>query len=149
VYPPLCQSIRIHKSIKLPDFAYSCYSSSFTSFLAFIHCLSKPFSYKEAILDPLWQQAMDEKLSTLYKTDTWDLVPLSPSKSVVGCHWVYRIKTNYDGSIERYKTRLVAGTIKELMSYPMCRSVKVINNSARPGSIHREVDYIYIYITKN
>jgi hypothetical protein len=24
VDPPLCQSIRIHKSIKLPNFAYSC-----------------------------------------------------------------------------------------------------------------------------
>jgi hypothetical protein len=108
VYPPLCQSIRIHKSIKLPDFAYSCYSSSFTSFLAFIHCLSKPFSYKEAILDPLWQQAMDEKLSTLYKTDTWDLIPLPPGKSVVGYRWVYKLKTNFDGFIERYKARLVA-----------------------------------------
>jgi hypothetical protein len=33
-------------------------------------------------------------------------------------------------------------TIKELMSYPKCRSVEVINNSARPGSNHREVNYI-------
>jgi hypothetical protein len=54
----------------LPNFAYSCYSSSFTSFLASIHCLSKPFSYKEAILDPIWPQAMDEELFALYKTDT-------------------------------------------------------------------------------
>jgi hypothetical protein len=37
---PLHQSIRIRKSTKLPDFAYSCYSLSFTSFLASIHCLS-------------------------------------------------------------------------------------------------------------
>jgi hypothetical protein len=33
-------------------------------------------------------------------------------------------------------------TIKELMSYPKCRSVKVINNLARPGLNHREVNYI-------
>jgi hypothetical protein len=33
-------------------------------------------------------------------------------------------------------------TIKELMSYPKCRSVTVINNPARPGSNHREVNYI-------
>jgi hypothetical protein len=51
---------------------------------------------------------MDEELSALHKTDTWDLVSLPPSKSVVGCHWVYKIKTNSDGSIERYKARLVA-----------------------------------------
>jgi hypothetical protein len=53
VDPPLHQSIRIHKSTKLPDFAYYCYSSSFTSFLASIHCLFEPSSYKKAILDPL------------------------------------------------------------------------------------------------
>jgi len=106
--PPLRQSIRICKSTKLPDFAYSCYSSSFTSFLASIHCLSEPSSYRVTILNPLWQQAMDGKRFALYKTDTWDLVPLPPNKSVVGCRWVYKIKTNYNGSIKRYKARLVA-----------------------------------------
>jgi hypothetical protein len=43
---------------------------------------------------------MDEKLSALYKIDIWVLVPLPPSKSVVGCRWVYKIKTNFNGSIE-------------------------------------------------
>ena len=32
--------------------------------------------------------------------------------------------------------------IKELMFYPKCRSVKVINNPARPESNHKEVNYI-------
>jgi hypothetical protein len=51
---------------------------------------------------------MDDELSTLHKTYTWDLVPLPLGKSVVGCRWMYKIKTNSDGSIERYKARLVA-----------------------------------------
>jgi hypothetical protein len=51
---------------------------------------------------------MDEELSVLHKTNTWDLVPLPPGKSVVGCCWVYKIKTNSDGFIEWYKARLVA-----------------------------------------
>jgi hypothetical protein len=50
---------------------------------------------------------MDEEFSTLYKIDTWDLIPLPPCKSVVGCRWVYKIKTNSDGSIEQYKAKLV------------------------------------------
>ena len=66
---------RTHKSTHLPDFVYSCYSSSFSSFLAAIHCLSEPLSYKEAVLDPLWQHAMNEELYALQKTNTWDLVP--------------------------------------------------------------------------
>jgi hypothetical protein len=51
---------------------------------------------------------MDDELSALHKTDNWDLVLLPPCKSVVGYRWVYKIKTNSDGSIERYKARLVA-----------------------------------------
>jgi len=43
---------------------------------------------------------------------------------------------------EREIVGKVSDTIKELMSYPKCRSVEVINNPARPGSNHREVNYI-------
>ena len=46
---------------------------------------------------------MDKELSALHKTSTWDLVPLPLGKSVVGCHWVYKIKTNFDGSSEGFK----------------------------------------------
>jgi len=51
--PPLRQSIHICKSTKLPDFTYSSYASLFSFFLASIHCLFGPSSYKEEILDPL------------------------------------------------------------------------------------------------
>jgi hypothetical protein len=37
-------------------------------------------------------------------------------------------------------------TTKRLMSSPKCRSVEVIDNPARPGSNHREVNYIIILI---
>ena len=33
---------------------------------------------------------------------------LPPGKSMVGCKWIYKIKTCSDRSIERYKVRLVA-----------------------------------------
>ena len=32
---------------------------------------------------------------------------LTPKKSIVGCKWIYKIKTCFDRSIERYKARLV------------------------------------------
>ena len=38
--------------------------------------------------------------------------------------------------------------IKRLMYYPKCRSVKVINNPARLGSNHREVNYIKLQIKR-
>ena len=51
---------------------------------------------------------MKNELDVFSKNHTWDLVTLPPGKSVVGCKWIYKIKTHSDGSIEHYKTRLVA-----------------------------------------
>ena len=50
---------------------------------------------------------MKEELDALSKNHTWDLVTLPLRKSVVGCKWIYKIKTRSDGSIKRYKARLV------------------------------------------
>ena len=51
---------------------------------------------------------MKEELDALSKNHTWDLVTFPPEKSVVGCKWIYKIKTRFDKSIERYKPHLVA-----------------------------------------
>ena len=51
---------------------------------------------------------MKEELDALTKNHTWDLVTLPFGQSVVGCKWIYKIKTHANGSIERYKVRLVA-----------------------------------------
>ncbi|XP_065627108.1 uncharacterized protein LOC136066560 [Quercus suber] len=52
--------------------------------------------------------AMKEKLDALSKNRTWDLVTLLPRQFVVGCKWIYKIKTRSDGSIKCYKAHLVA-----------------------------------------
>ena len=51
---------------------------------------------------------MKNELDVFSKNHNWDLVTLPPGKSVVGCKWIYKIKTRSDGSIEGYKARLVA-----------------------------------------
>ena len=70
--------------------------------------LHKPHIYRKASTDPLWQIVMKEELDVLSKNHTWDLVTLPLRKSVVGCKWIYKIQTRSDGSIKRYKARLVA-----------------------------------------
>ena len=51
---------------------------------------------------------MKEELDALHKTGTWDLVDLPSGKSVIGCKWVYKIKTRSDDTVDCYKARLVA-----------------------------------------
>jgi hypothetical protein len=51
---------------------------------------------------------MDEEMAALDANRTWELVPLLEGKKAIGCKWVYKMKHNSDGSISRYKPRLVA-----------------------------------------
>ena len=51
---------------------------------------------------------MTEEIDALYSNDTWELVALPPSKSPVGCRWVYTVKVGPNGQIDRLKACLVA-----------------------------------------
>ena len=51
---------------------------------------------------------MEEKIHALHHNQTWALVPTPKEVQPISVRWVYKVKTKPDGSIERYKARLVA-----------------------------------------
>jgi Reverse transcriptase (RNA-dependent DNA polymerase) len=54
-----------------------------------------------------WAEAEEYEIRALLDNKTFELVP-RPKANVVGCKWVYKVKLNPDGSIERFRARLVA-----------------------------------------
>ena len=73
----------------------------------------EPCSLSEALDDPNWKKAMEEEHEALLQNKTWRLVPPSTDKNLIDCKWVYRIKKNADGTVDRYKACLVAKGFKQ------------------------------------
>jgi Reverse transcriptase (RNA-dependent DNA polymerase) len=65
---------------------------------------------------PSWKKAMDCKLSSLEQARTWTMVPCPTGKNIVGCKWVFRLKRKVDGSIDKYKARLIARVFTQIYS---------------------------------
>ncbi|OWZ00175.1 Integrase, catalytic core protein, partial [Phytophthora megakarya] len=55
-----------------------------------------------------WKEACDSEMESLRKNETWTLVPLLKGRKAIGNRWVFRVKENQAGEIERFKARLVA-----------------------------------------
>ena len=72
------------------------------------YTLTEPSSYKVTAQHPQWCTAMQDEFDALQKQGTWSLVIPPPNKNVVGCKWVYKLKHNSDGTIAKYKAKLVA-----------------------------------------
>ncbi|KAL2229041.1 UNVERIFIED_CONTAM: Retrovirus-related Pol polyprotein from transposon RE1 [Sesamum indicum] len=84
------------------------FSSAYLGFCASLSLVQEPRNYREAACIPHWTDAMKQELLALEKNRTWEVVPLPPGKSPIGCKWVYKTKLREDGSVERHKARLVA-----------------------------------------
>ncbi|KAJ0457800.1 putative RNA-directed DNA polymerase [Helianthus annuus] len=54
-----------------------------------------------------WFNAMHNEFSALIKNETWELVPRQPDMHIIRSMWLFKHKFRSDGSLERYKARLV------------------------------------------
>ena len=55
-----------------------------------------------------WKVAMEDELGSMLSNKVYKLVNLPQGRRAIGCRWVFCVKENSSGDIERYKARLVA-----------------------------------------
>lgn len=55
-----------------------------------------------------WKQAIDEEIMSIESKQVWTLVELPVDKKAIDCKWVFKIKHDQNGNVDRYKARLVA-----------------------------------------
>lgn len=55
----------------------------------------------------MWKNAMQDQIDSLHENAPWELVQMPENKVVVDNRWICRITHNSDGTINRYKARLV------------------------------------------
>jgi len=70
-----------------------------------------PASYKEAMCDPnfgiMWRRSYDEEINALIANQTWEVVDRPTDTSILTCRVVFTPKHNADGTVQRFKSRLV------------------------------------------
>lgn len=66
----------------------------------------KPWDYDEAKEEKVWRDVCQDEITSIIKNKTWDLVDLPSGAKAIGLRWVFKVKRNSDGSINKYKARL-------------------------------------------
>lgn len=68
----------------------------------------EPPSIVVALQSPQWKNAMQSEYQAPVDNGAWTLVPYTPDMKVISNKWIFKVKTNADGSLDKLKARLVA-----------------------------------------
>ncbi|CAI7861609.1 unnamed protein product [Closterium sp. NIES-54] len=81
------------------------------AFFSPVEMPGEPATLKEALESSDAEEgkkAMESELKSIEENGTWELVELPEGRKAITSKWLFKIKSDADGKIERYKSRLVA-----------------------------------------
>nr|GFC17257.1 hypothetical protein [Tanacetum cinerariifolium] len=91
---------------------------NFMSKLSFFLTSVEPKTYKEALTQSCWIEAMQEELNEFERLEVWELVPRPDQVMVITLKWIYKVKLDELGGILKNKARLVARSYHVYVSQP-------------------------------
>ncbi|CAM8941115.1 unnamed protein product [Rhodiola kirilowii] len=142
----------IHKCVN-----YSECSSSMQHYSLQVITDTEPTCYTSACKDQKWMDVMHKELDALQANNTWEITDFPSGKNPVSSKWIYRVKRKLDGSIERYKARLVARgfsqmegldyheTFAPVVKMNTVRSLLVVAVSKNWPLFHLDVDNTFLH----
>jgi hypothetical protein len=71
-----------------------------------VHMEGDPTSYEEvmrSVHSSKWLEAMEDEMKSMSSNGVWDLEDIPRGAKTVGCKWVYKIKRDSRGNVERFK----------------------------------------------
>ncbi|GJR03559.1 retrovirus-related pol polyprotein from transposon TNT 1-94 [Tanacetum coccineum] len=87
--------------LQLHERALFCYYDAFLTVV-------EPKTYKDALTQSCWIEAMQEDLNEFERLEVWELVPRPDKVMVITLKWIYKVKLDELGGILKNKARLVA-----------------------------------------
>ncbi|GJS55178.1 putative ribonuclease H-like domain-containing protein [Tanacetum coccineum] len=87
--------------LQLHEQALFCYYDAFLTAV-------EPKTYKDALTQSCWIEAMQEELNEFERLGVWELVPRPDKVMVITLKWIYKVKLDELGGILKNKARLVA-----------------------------------------
>nr|GEV64424.1 zinc finger, CCHC-type [Tanacetum cinerariifolium] len=67
-----------------------------------------PKTYNEAMQDvAFWKEAINDEIGSIMENNIWVLSDLPPGCKPLGCKWIFKRKMKLDGTIDKFKYRLV------------------------------------------
>jgi len=70
---------------------------------------AEPINYEIILNEELWKNAMIEKLNSINRNNTWELVELLSTKKAIEVKWIFKLKLKPNGEVAKHQARLVAG----------------------------------------
>ncbi|CAI7816848.1 unnamed protein product [Closterium sp. NIES-54] len=103
-----------------------------------------------------WKKAMESELKSIEENGTWELVELPEGLNAITSKWLFKINSNADGKIERYKSRLVAKGYKQKekvdykeLSAPVVKAMTLrtlLAGAANKGWVVKQMDVITAFL---
>ncbi|CAI7788881.1 unnamed protein product [Closterium sp. NIES-53] len=105
------KSALVGTALLVGDDEESDYEECAFAFFSPVGMPGEPATLKEALESSdaeEWKKAMESELKSIEENGTWELVELPEGRKAITSKWLFKIKSDADGKIERDGSRLVA-----------------------------------------